>query len=35
MESGKITAEGSFDEVREISPTFEKQVNLMKITNEN
>jgi ABC-type multidrug transport system fused ATPase/permease subunit len=35
MENGRISAEGSFDEVRRISPTFENQVNLMKITKEN
>jgi ABC-type multidrug transport system fused ATPase/permease subunit len=35
MENGRITAEGSFEEVRRISPTFENQVNLMKIAKEN
>lgn len=35
MENGKISAEGSFDEVRRNSPTFENQINLMKITKEN
>jgi ABC-type multidrug transport system fused ATPase/permease subunit len=35
MENGKILAEGTFDEVRRMSPTFENQVNLMKITREN
>ncbi len=35
MENGRISAEGSFDEVRRISPTFENQVKLMKIANEN
>jgi hypothetical protein len=35
MENGRISAEGSFDEVRRISPTFENQVKLMKITKEN
>jgi ABC-type multidrug transport system fused ATPase/permease subunit len=35
MENGRISAEGSFDEVRRISPAFENQVNLMKISKEN
>jgi ATP-binding cassette subfamily C protein len=35
MENGRISAEGSFDEVRRLSPTFENQVNLMKISKEN
>jgi ATP-binding cassette, subfamily B, bacterial PglK len=35
MEHGRITAEGSFDEVRQISPTFENQVNLMQININN
>jgi len=35
MENGRISAEGSFDEVRRTSPTFENQVKLMKIAKEN
>ena len=35
MENGRISAEGSFDQVRRTSPTFENQVKLMKIANEN
>ncbi len=35
MENGRISAEGTFDEVRRISPTFENQVKLMKIAKEN
>jgi ABC-type multidrug transport system fused ATPase/permease subunit len=35
MENGKITAEGTFSEVRKLSPSFEKQVNLMGITDSN
>jgi len=35
MENGKITAEGTFSEVRKLSPNFEKQVKLMGITDNN
>jgi ABC-type multidrug transport system fused ATPase/permease subunit len=35
MENGKITAEGTFSEVRKLSPNFEKQVKLMGITENN
>jgi len=34
MENGKITAEGTFSEVRKLSPNFEKQVKLMGIEIE-
>jgi ATP-binding cassette subfamily C protein len=35
MENGKITAEGTFSEVRKLSPNFEKQAKLMGITDNN
>ena len=35
MENGQISAEGTFDEVRKISPKFEHQVKLTKINSEN
>jgi ABC-type multidrug transport system ATPase subunit len=35
MENGKITAEGTFDEVKQKSKTFENQVNLMKISQND
>lgn len=35
MDNGKISAEGTFSEVRKISPNFEKQVKLMGITNND
>lgn len=35
MENGKITAEGTFDEVKQKSQTFENQVNLMNIKQVN
>jgi ATP-binding cassette subfamily C protein len=35
MENGKITAEGTFSEVRKLSPNFDKQVKLMGITDNN
>jgi ABC-type multidrug transport system fused ATPase/permease subunit len=35
MENGKITAEGTFSEVRKLSPNFEKQAKLMGITDKN
>jgi ABC-type bacteriocin/lantibiotic exporter with double-glycine peptidase domain len=35
MENGKITAEGTFSEVRKLSTNFEKQVKLMGITDNN
>jgi ATP-binding cassette subfamily C protein len=34
MENGRITAEGTFSEVRKISPEFDKQAKLMAIENE-
>ena len=35
MENGKITADGTFDEVKQKSQTFENQVNLMNINQAN
>jgi ATP-binding cassette, subfamily B, bacterial PglK len=35
MENGTISAQGTFDEVKRISPRFENQVNLMKINSAN
>jgi ATP-binding cassette subfamily C protein len=35
MDNGKITAEGTFSEVRKVSPDFEKQVKLMGIAANN
>jgi ABC-type multidrug transport system fused ATPase/permease subunit len=35
MENGKITADGTFDEVKRKSKTFENQVNFMKISQDN
>jgi ATP-binding cassette, subfamily B, bacterial PglK len=35
LENGKITAEGTFSEVRKLSPNFEKQVKLMGIAANN
>lgn len=35
LENGKITAEGTFDEVKQKSQTFENQVNLMNINRTN
>jgi hypothetical protein len=35
MDGGKIAAEGTFSEVRELAPDFEKQVKLMGITTNN
>jgi ABC-type multidrug transport system fused ATPase/permease subunit len=34
MENGKITADGTFDEVKRKSKTFENQVNFMKISQD-
>jgi ABC-type bacteriocin/lantibiotic exporter with double-glycine peptidase domain len=34
MENGKITAEGTFSEVRKLSPNFEKQAKLMGIESD-
>ena len=35
MDNGKITAEGTFSDVRRLSPNFEKQVKLMGIADNN